>query len=59
MHGILSLLHINAYLVTTDGINMVMEGIRIMSILAQVLNFILMLSLFSNAPPYKELDPDE
>ena len=59
MHIVLSFLHVSAFMQWPRGFTNILEGFKIMTILAQVLNFITALTLFARAPPYGEIVYEE
>ena len=62
MHILLAFLHIFTFSEIPDQLKTVttyMEGLKMLTILADVLNLIMAMNLFSRAPPYDELDKDD
>ena len=58
-HILLSLVHMNAIYIDISGWPLFLESIKIMAIIAEVLNFIMAMILFINSPPSHELKPEE
>ena len=58
-HILLSLVHMNAIYIYITGWTLFLESIKIMAIIAEVLNFIMAMILFINSPPSHELKPEE
>ena len=58
-HILLALVYMNAVYIEISGWLLFLESIKIMAIIAEVLNFIIAMILFINSPPSYELKPEE
>ena len=60
MHIFLAILHLSSLLeLGGNYITIILNAFRILLILAEVLNFIIAITLFSRTPPYNELETNE
>ena len=59
MHLILGFLHFTTMIQTIDAVETFKEGLLMCAVLAEVLNFVTMLSLFAEAPMWSDMTSEE